>query len=202
LRDVLFQQESRVLEPKRLKVINLFGPPGVGKSATRAGVFWLMKSQHRSIEEVTEFAKYLVLTDQVWRLRDEQVFCLAEQTHRQLILRGQYDYAITDSPLVLQPFYANAAQRPALLALALQSHHEFDNTNFYLSRNFTDAAFETNGRRHNQVEAERIDGEIRDYLQALSIPVQDVAVDALTPWRIVEALLPGLVTRPIAVVAP
>jgi hypothetical protein len=191
-----------VSEPKRLKVINLFGPPGVGKSATRGGVFWLMKSHHQSIEEVTEFAKYLVLTNQGWRLRDEQVFCLAEQTHRQLILRGQYEYAITDSPLILQPFYANAAQRPALLELALQSHHEFDNTNFYLSRNFTDAAFETNGRRHSQSEAERIDGECREYLQALSIPVQDVAVDALAPWHIVDALLPGLATRPLSVKAP
>jgi hypothetical protein len=155
-----------------------------------------MKSHHQSIEEVTEFAKYLVLTNQIWRLRDEQLFCLAEQTHRQLILRGQYEYAITDSPLILQPFYANAAQRPALLELALQSHEEFDNTNFYLSRDFKDASFETSGRRHDQADAERIDEEFRGYLQVLSIPVQEVPVDDLAPWRIVEALLPGLVTRP------
>jgi hypothetical protein len=182
-----------VSEPQRLKVINLYGPPGVGKSATRAGVFWLLKSHHQSIEEVTEFAKYLVLTNQISRLREEQVFCLAEQTHRQLILRGQYDYAVTDSPLALQPFYAAQAERAALVALALQTQSQFDNTNFYLSRDLTQVPFENSGRRHDLEAAIRLDGKLREYLAAIGIAYTDIPVDARTPWRVVERVLPGLV---------
>ncbi|MDH6303272.1 broad-specificity NMP kinase [Polynucleobacter sphagniphilus] len=36
----------------KLKVINLFGAPGVGKSAACAGLFYLMKKNHFSVEHL------------------------------------------------------------------------------------------------------------------------------------------------------
>jgi hypothetical protein len=184
-----------VANQKRLKVINLYGPPGVGKSATRAGVFWLMKRYHQSIEEVTEYAKYLVLTHQSERLKEEQLFCLAEQTHRQLILRAQYEYAITDSPLALQPFYASLSERPALVDLALQAQSQFDNINFYLARDLSAVDFEETGRRHDLETAMRIDGEFRQYLTDIGIAFTDIRVDEHTPWRIVDLVSPGLIEQ-------
>jgi len=43
-----------------MKVINLFGGPGCGKSTAAAGLFHLMKSNHMSVELVNEFAKEIV----------------------------------------------------------------------------------------------------------------------------------------------
>ena len=66
----------------KLKVINLFGAPGVGKSTIAAGLFYFMKTAGESVEHVTEYAKYLVLTDRVQQLEDEQLYLLAKQHHK------------------------------------------------------------------------------------------------------------------------
>ena len=45
------------MEPnKQLKVINLYGGPGTGKSTTAAALFALIKREGYNVELVTEFA--------------------------------------------------------------------------------------------------------------------------------------------------
>ncbi len=180
----------------RLKVVNLFGPPGVGKSSVRSGLFWLMKSLHLSVEEVSEYAKYLVLTGRTWQLQDEQLYLLAKQHHKQLILRGQYEYAVTDSPLLLCGFYAPPGYLPSFQALARDAHRSFDNVNFYLTRDLDTHAFDAAGRVHDREAAQRIDGEMREYLAREGVEYTEVTIDLLTPWRILEHLRPGLATWP------
>jgi len=182
-------------EHKRLKVINLFGPPGVGKSATRSGVFWLMKSYHMSVEEVSEYAKYLVLTGRTWQLKEEQLYLLAKQNHKQVILRGQYEYAVTDSPLALCSFYAPKSYMPAFFDLVEQARNQFENINFYLTRDLSRDAFELAGRVHDLAASQQIDLEMREYLDRLGIRCIEVPTDRLTPWRIVNAVRPDIVTR-------
>ena len=182
--------------PRRLKVINLFGSPGVGKSTVRSGLFWLLKSHHVSVEEVAEYAKYLVHSGQLSRLREEQTACLAEQIHRQRILREHYVYAITDSPLLLQPFYAPPAEQPALLQLAQAAAAQFDNLNFYLTRDLLNDAFDVAGRVHDRADALRLDRELRAYLAAAGVRYQEVPVDAHTPWALAERLCPGAIAAP------
>lgn len=180
----------------RLKVVNLFGPPGVGKSSVRSGLFWLMKSLHLSVEEVSEYAKYLVLTGRTWQLQDEQLYLLAKQHHKQLILRGQYEYAVTDSPLLLCGFYAPPDYLPSFQALARDAHRSFDNLNFYLTRDLDSHTFDSAGRVHDRDAAHRIDGEMREYLASEGIAYTEVSIDLLTPWRILEHLRPGLAPWP------
>jgi hypothetical protein len=180
----------------RLKVVNLFGPPGVGKSSVRSGLFWLMKSLHLSVEEVSEYAKYLVLSGRTWQLQDEQLYLLAKQHHKQLILRGQYEYAVTDSPLLLCGFYAPPRYLPSFQALARDAHRSFDNLNFYLTRELQDTDFDHTGRVHGCEAARRIDGEMRDYLAHEGVEYTEVPIDLLTPWRILEHLRPGLAPWP------
>jgi hypothetical protein len=180
----------------RLKVVNLFGPPGVGKSSVRSGLFWLMKSLHLSVEEVSEYAKYLVLTGRTWQLQDEQLYLLAKQHHKQLILRGQYEYAVTDSPLLLCGFYAPPGYLPSFQALARDAHRSFDNVNFYLTRDIDSHQFDSAGRVHDRDAAHRIDGEMREYLAREGIAYTEVSIDLLTPWRILEHLRPGLAPWP------
>jgi hypothetical protein len=194
-----------VSQYERLKVINLFGPPGVGKSAARSGVFWLMKTYHMSIEEVSEYAKYLVLTGRTWQLQEEQLYLLAKQNHKQVILRGQYEYAVTDSPLALCAFYAPKAYMTAFFDLVAQAQDQFDNINFYLTRDLSKDAFELAGRLHDREASLRVDAEMREYLARKNTKFIEVPTDRLTPWRIAHAVRPDVIKLsdfPHSLIAP
>lgn len=183
------------MNKNKLKVINLFGPPGVGKSATRSGIFWLMKCHHISVEEVSEYAKYLVLTGRTWQLKDDQLYLLAKQHHKQLILHGRYEFAVTDSPLSLCDFYAPPDYFPDFRTLVKQAEDRFENINFYLTRDLS-TGFEQEGRVHDLEAATLLDEQMRQYLHERSIKYTEVPLDLLTPWRIVEQLCPGVVRHP------
>lgn len=180
----------------RLKVVNLFGPPGVGKSSVRSGLFWLMKSLQLSVEEVSEYAKYLVLTGRTWQLQDEQLYLLAKQHHKQLILRGLYEYAVTDSPLSLCGFYAPPGYLASFQQLVRDAHASFDNVNFYLVRDLRSLPYDAATRAHDLETSVRIDGEMREYLAREGIVFTEIEIDLLTPWRILEKLRPGLAPWP------
>ena len=86
-----------------MKVINLFGGPGVGKSTAAAGLFYEMKKRQLSVELVTEYAK-----DMVWENRqnilDDQIYIFAKQQRRIARLRDHHiDWVITDSPIATTP---------------------------------------------------------------------------------------------------
>jgi hypothetical protein len=177
--------------PQRLKVVNLFGPPGVGKSTVRSGVFWLMKSVGLSVEEVSEYAKYLVLTGRTWQLEREQLYLLSKQHHKQLILAGQYEYAVTDSPLLLSDFYAPKPYFREFAGLVAQAFQSFENINFYLTRDLAEGHFEATGRLHDRDQAQEVDRQMRQFLADRNIVCTELPIDILTPWRIVEHLAPG-----------
>lgn len=180
-----------------LHVINLFGAPGVGKSAAAAGLFWLMKSQHLSVEYVSEYAKYLVLAGRQWQLEQEQLYLFAKQHHKQHILKGKYEFAITDSPLQLCSFYARGKYPESYYRLLDDVAGEFRNTNFFLSRDISgDAPFEEVGRVHDRADSRQLEQAMRQFLNDKGIPYTEVPVSMETPWRILEHLKPGLVSPP------
>lgn len=174
-----------------LKVVNLFGAPGIGKSSVRAGLFWLMKSRHHSVEEVTEFAKQLVLEGTEWQLRDNQIRLLADQHHRQLIIsRNGYKFAVTDSPLLLCSFYAPPEIFPSFHALAHEAHASFENFNFLLTRNLEGPGevFEDRGRLQTREESMQIAQRMQDYLEKNNIAYTKVPVNEHAPARILSHL--------------
>ncbi len=186
---------------KKLKVINLYGAPGVGKSATRSGVFWLMKVKGMSVEEVSEYAKYLVLANRTWQLKEDQLYIVAKQHHKMLILNGQYEYAITDSPLLLASYYGRLTSAPASFHTMCEEYDQrFENISFFLKRDFSKAAtaFETTGRVHSQEEAQTIEHEQKAFLESKGIHCIDVLLDHQSPWTILkhlESLYPGSVPK-------
>lgn len=191
--------------PARLKVINLFGGPGRGKSTVRAGLFWLMKTHGFSVEEVPEYAKSLVLQGNTWQLQEEQLFIFAQQHHPQLLVaRNGYDYAVTDSPLHLCPFYATLAPQhayPELEPLVDAAYARHDNFNFFLTLEALDSAeqpdaFEARGRLQSAEQASQVERALRQYLDGKGIACIDMPVDRLTPWRILEHVAPGSVCWP------
>jgi len=182
---------------RRLKVINLFGAPGQGKSATAGGLFWLMKAKGMSVEQVSEYAKYLVLTGRVWQLESEQLYLFAKQHHKQHILRGKYDFCVTDSPLLLASFYApDSTTPPTFHHMATEYNGEFENLNFFLSRELSDSEFEETGRLHSKEDSERIEDKMREFMAGKGLSWTEIAIDHKTPWTILEKIgadAPGVV---------
>lgn len=183
----------------KLKVINLFGAPGVGKSAVRSGVFWLMKAHHLSVEEVSEYAKYLVLSGRTWQLKEEQVYLFSKQHHKQLIIqRTGYEYAVTDSPLQLCSFYSPAGYYRAFPELVDEAYGQFENINFFLTRDIqnSESVFEERGRVHSREESLKVEEEMRAFLADKNVRYTEMKVDLLTPWRVLESLYPNKAVWP------
>lgn len=92
---------------KKTKVICLYGGPGVGKSTLAAELFAKFKKEGKSIELVREYVK-----DWAWEGREikeyDQFYITAKQFRAESLLYGKVDYIITDSPVLLGPFYERA----------------------------------------------------------------------------------------------
>lgn len=182
---------------KPLTLINLYGAPGVGKSSVAAGLFFLMKSHHLSVEQISEYAKYLVHSGRHWQLKEEQLYLLAKQHHKQLILKGSYEYAVTDSPLMLTAFYAPKEYHSHFEPLVRQLDSDFKHINIFVTRNLADGApFQTEGRMHDRQGSMAIEKEMRHFLHERGIHFNEVTVDIFTPWRILEIIKPGLAPWP------
>ena len=175
-------------EQPKLSVINLFGGPGVGKSATRSGLFWLMKVKGMSVEEVSEYAKFLVLSGREWQLASDQLSVMASQHHKMLILRGKYQYAVTDSPLMLASFYAPKDSPKSFGRMCEEYAAQYDNVNFFLTRDFSRGGFEAQGRIHSQEDSIRIAGEQKEFLAKIGQQWIELEIDDAAPWSILEAL--------------
>lgn len=182
----------------KLKVINLFGAPGRGKSAARSGLFWLMKAHHMSVEEVSEYAKYLVLTGRTWQLKEEQLYLFSKQYHKQHIIeRTGYEYAATDSPLQLSAFYSPAGYFHSFEALIDEAYHRYDNINFFLSRDVREEDYEERGREQDHKASIEVELKQREFLARKNIKYVDINVDMFTPWNILEHIAPGLAIQPV-----
>ena len=151
-----------------LKVINLFGAPGVGKSSIAAGLYSKMKESHYSVELCREYAKYLTITDRNWQLEEEQLYLFAKQHHELFILRGKYKFAITDSPLLLTSFYANPLTTPNSFHQCVTDYNNtFDNINVLVTRDLSAASsvFENEGRIHDRAGSIKIQKEQPQFLE-------------------------------------
>lgn len=175
-----------------LKVINLFGSPGQGKSTVRSGVFWLMKTLGMSVEEVSEYAKYLVISGRTWQLTRDQFYVFAKQHHKQLVLAGQYEFAVTDSPLPLSAFYAPKPYYPSFPSLVHEAFGDFENINFFLTRDLDAAPFEEDGRLHTKEMSRQVETQMREFLTCANVSYENLTIDAWTPHRIVAILRPDL----------
>jgi AAA domain len=152
-----------------MKVINLFGGPGAGKSTTAAGLFYAMKKEQLNVELVTEYAK-----DAVWERRhnlfDDQIYIFAKQQRRIARLKGHgIDWVITDSPIPLGIIYTNLADYgPSFPNLVMEVFNQYENFNFLLNRNFV---YNPVGRNQkDEGEAKLFDQKVTNLLDAWQVP--------------------------------
>lgn len=85
-------------------IVNLMGSPGAGKSTLASYTFAKLKMMGVNCELVTEFAKDKVWENNITALSN-QIYVFAKQYYRLDRCADKVDVIITDSPLLLSPFY-------------------------------------------------------------------------------------------------
>jgi adenylate kinase family enzyme len=151
-----------------MKIINLWGAPGAGKSTVAAGLFYKMKVAGYKVELVTEYAK-----DVVWDNRDDllkdQLYLLAKQNRKLERLRGKVDWCITDSPVLLVLAYMPEKYYSHFNSLTYDVWESYTNLNYLLRRSHE---YKHDGRLQTEDEAEVINDKIWkiliDYDQAFT----------------------------------
>lgn len=173
-----------------MKVINLFGGPGTGKSTSAAGLFYEMKSKGYKVELVTEFAKDLVYQESFFRLKD-QLMIFARQNHKLWILRDKVDFAIVDSPLLLSQHYFqdnNDYSEKLFKDLVLDTYNRYDNVNIFLKRNIEEHPYQEYGRSQTLDEAIEIDVSIKNILDSVNANYHNILVSKNTVSEIFKLI--------------
>lgn len=152
-----------------IRRINLYGGPGTGKSTNAALLFSQLKEHFLKsdvkIELVREVAK-----EWVWAGRDigtyDQHRIWAEQLHRETsLLDAGVDIVITDSPILLGPFFAEAyglAFQNHMTDVSLDMDERFRPLNIFLDRE--DRHYDPAGRLQSEQEAREIDKDIDNFV--------------------------------------
>lgn len=170
-----------------MKVVNLFGPPGTGKSTVAAMLFGLLKMNQHESEFVPEFAKVLTWSEHHVALRD-QLYVFAKQHHRLEMLRVQpLEYVVSDGPLLNSLIYAPDNYFTSFPPMVLEVFHSFENVNIVLERE--NHAYSSIGRYHSEAEAAVVNDRCEQVLTEYGIPVHArMPVGASTPADIFKLL--------------
>jgi guanylate kinase len=180
---------SKVYEGNKLGgalVVNLFAPPGVGKSTTAAGIFWYLKTKGINCELVTEYAK-----DKVWersfKTLEDQLYLLGKQNYRMFRLRDQVDVIITDSPLLMQKYYIK--DDPKLRDLVGHQFNKYNNINFFIER---DGEYSTKGRTQTKEESMEMGSKIMDIIVESGIQFYTIKIGPESHIEISNKILENL----------
>lgn len=171
-----------------MKIINLYGGPGSGKSSTAAGLFFQMKLAGYEVELVTEYAKDLVWSERN-KMFTEQDYIFAKQNHRLRRLVGKVDWVITDSPLLLGHFYMpdSFPGKEPFSQFVNAMFNSYDNINVFLERT---KKYNPNGRNQTEDEAKVIDLRILDFLNQNTLRYHTVTGDKDAPTTILQSIIP------------
>ena len=170
---------------RKLKVVNLYGEPGTGKSTTAAALFALMKRNGINVELVTEFAKDLVWTERNKELGD-QIYIFAKMYHKLWRLRDKVDYVIIDSPLPLCAYYDRDGL-PGFKELVFNTYNTFTIYNFRLTRHFK---YQEEGRYQTEVEADKVDEDLINLVKENGVELVNLSSAIIPEFEIYNQLFP------------
>lgn len=166
-----------------MKIINLISGPGSGKSTTAAHLFALMKHKRLSCELVLEYAKKVVYEGHL-NLLSDQLYIAAKQNRQLERLRGQVDYVVTDSPLILSNIYG-ASLSDSFNNLILETFDSYDNIVFFIKRA---KPYVKIGRTQDEAQSDEISEKIKNMLTAYKIPYTTVEGDENAAPKILKHL--------------
>lgn len=149
-----------------MKVINLFAGPGAGKSTTAAGIFYNLKMRGLNVELVTEYAKELTWEKRMDILSGDQLYVFAKQNRRLSRLKGQVDFVVTDSPLLLSLVYGDHMGEN-FKNFARETFDSYDNVNYMINRT---KKYNPIGRNEDENGARELDEKTRKILEECGYP--------------------------------
>lgn len=156
-------------------VINTIAGPGSGKSVLAVDLFSEMKKAGENVELCREYARI-----QVYEKRDnilnDQLYILSKQNRELERLKGQVDYAITDSPLLLGAVYSTPEYRrshPSFIDFVVETYRTYENILMFTHRP-PENTYKKVGRVQEYEDALRKDAELRIFLHKYSIPFHEV----------------------------
>lgn len=171
-----------------MKVINLFGGPGIGKSTIAADLFALMKREGYNVELVNEYAKEVTWEGHFSYLEDE-FYILAHQNRRLVRLKGKVDYVITDSPILLGLAYTPADYYPNYFSKFIHEvWNSYNNINIVLFRN---TVYNPQGRNQQLEEAMEKDKIMVELLEGNNDKFIIVETDRTTKYEILGYIKDG-----------
>lgn len=150
-----------------MKVINLFGAPGAGKSTTMLDLTSDLKLMGLSVENTPEFYKELILEDSHKAAFGGQLYILGEQNRRLARLEGKNEFAVTDCPLPLIGYYTPEDYVPGFSGFVKNLYNRYNNINYFILRKHE---FEKEKRIHSEEQSDKIAEDLLSMLEANKIP--------------------------------
>ena len=155
-----------------IKVINLIGGPGCGKSTNALGITNKLKRKGYSIELIDEYAKEMVWRrDHLSRFKN-QLDIVSNQYNKQLYLDdNNVQMCVTDSPLILSLAYKPDNYFTSFDKMVVELFNSFNNLNFFLLRDFN---YVQQGRIQTETESDVLSEKIKNILVEYNIPFRYV----------------------------
>lgn len=154
------------MEPKTI-VINLYAGSSAGKSTLAAGVYTELKLRHGNAELVREYIKKWA-----WKKtppgKFDQIYVLGQQINSESMLYEQVDFIVTDSPILICPFFEQYLlgkgflKNTALDFMKWAEEHGIVYLHFWLER---PEQFDTRGRFESKEQAMNIDKLMKEWLE-------------------------------------
>lgn len=142
-----------------MRVINLFGGPGSGKSTSAAALFVHLKNRGIRAELVGEEAKDQIYWGSSNQLANQFLLAALQYARLKNLERAGCEIAVADSPLIQNPMYAlESHYYSELFNLVQKINSEFHNINIFIRRT---KPYDNFGRMQDTLdEAKEIDKKI------------------------------------------
>lgn len=160
-----------------MKVINIFGGPGAGKTTLAMNVFTVLNMKQQKIEYVDEYAKELTWNES-FKMMENQQMIFANQHQKFFRLRNKVDIVVTDAPLFNSIVYSGKGDDNVHFhANVFHEFNKYKNLNFFLRR---ETEYQTHGRSQKLEDAIKVDEEVIRCLQWFKVPYVEIGLKNAT----------------------
>lgn len=156
-----------------MKVINIFGGPGTGKTNLAMKLFTELSMKPERISYVDEYAKDLTWNEN-FKTLENQIKVFGNQHQQFFCLRDKVDIVVTDAPLFNSIIYSGKGEdNKTFHALVFHEFNKYENLNIFLKR---ETVYQTHGRKQTEEEAKAVDQEVLRCLDYFNVPFVEVGL--------------------------
>ena len=157
-----------------MKLIQLYGGPGTGKSTIAAGLFYKLKDAGVNAELIQEYVKQWA-----WEGRTpvnlDQFYFFGKQARKEYTLIGKLNTAVTDSPILLSGYYAklfgskeqsSLFDKMVIEYIRMRKELGVNDLHIFLRRI---KPYNPSGRFQSEKEAREIDSDMLSYMTSMGV---------------------------------